>query len=92
MALQAQKKLVRKQFLISESNVIKLDKLAVKKNTSAAEVVRLAIEAYNPNEVADMPELMELVSAKLKDAIESTQHASSNITNTLELLDKQGVH
>ncbi|MDH5629185.1 MAG: hypothetical protein OEY96_03415 [Gammaproteobacteria bacterium] len=94
MALQAQTKLIRKQFLISESNAKKLERLASSRGSSAAEVVRLAIEAYEPDgESMDLPELMDLVSGKLKAAIASTQNANVKISNTLQMLDdKKGTH
>ena len=84
MQYQRQTNLVRKQFLISESNIEKLDRLATQDNISAANVVRLAIEAYNPSEKIDQPELMELVSNRLKEAISSTQSANQKISKILE--------
>ena len=50
----AQTNLIRKQFLISESQIEKLDRLvkstkAQGKKTSAAEMVRNAIDAYDPD-------------------------------------------
>jgi len=92
MVVQVQKNLVRKQFLISESNIVKLNELATKKNTSAADVVRLAIDAYDPSEDIEMPELMELVEARLKEAIESTKKANDKISKTLEILENKELH
>ncbi|PCI67844.1 MAG: hypothetical protein COB38_09255 [Gammaproteobacteria bacterium] len=84
MQYQIQTNLVRKQFLISESNIEKLNRIATQDNISAANVVRLAIEAYNPSENIDQPELMELVSSRLKEAISSTQKANQKISKILE--------
>ena len=85
-------KLIRKQFLISPSQIEKLDRLAKEKGTSVAEVVRTAIDNYNPNIPAisdlDAPGLMELVSTRLKEAIASTQNANRKIDKTLKKLSK----
>jgi hypothetical protein len=83
-------KLVRKQFLISPSQVEKLNRLASDKGTSVAEMVRVAIDTYNPDTAAiadlDAPELIELVSQRLKEAITSTQKANRAVGNTLKKL------
>ncbi len=92
MTVQVQKKLVRKQFLISESNILKLELLATNKNTSAADVVRLAIDAYDPSGDIEMPELMELVEMRLKEAIESTKKASAKISKTFDMIDNKELH
>jgi uncharacterized ubiquitin-like protein YukD len=80
--------LVRKQFLISKDSVEKLESLARIQNISASEVVRQAIDSYDlrqPDDL-DMPELIELVGEKLKEAINSTQKANRKIKATLRLL------
>ncbi len=83
-------KLVRKQFLISPSQVKKLNHLARDKGTSVAEMVRVAIDSYNTDmaTVADLEasELMELVSKRLKEAIASTKKANRAINKTLKKL------
>jgi hypothetical protein len=85
-------KLVRKQFLISPSQVEKLNRLAKDEGISVAAMVRLAIDTYNPDAAAiadlDAPELMELVSERLKEAITSTQKANRAVSNTLMKLSK----
>ena len=68
---------------MSEQKIEKLDRLASQDNISAANVVRLAIEAYNPTQEVEMPELMNLVAERLKDAIHSTQAANQKIENIL---------
>jgi predicted DNA-binding protein len=86
-------KLVRKQFLISPGQIQKLDRLAKDEGTSAAEIVRNAIDTYDPNMAPfvelDAPELMELVSTRLKEAIASTQKANRTIDKTLKKLSKR---
>ncbi len=83
-------KLVRKQYLVTPSNVEKLQRLASDRGTSAAEIVRLAINAYEPNGASelDTPELMGLVSAHLKEAIRATRHTNRVVAKTLKGLDK----
>ena len=92
MSPRSQGALIRKQFLVSESNVEKLEQLANKKGTSAAEIVRQAIDAYDPHgaEAMAAPDLMELVSGKLKEAIESTRKANRHVMKTLTLLEHKG--
>ncbi len=88
-------KLVRKQFLISPSQVEKLNRLAKDEGTSVAEMVRVAIDAYDPDMAViadlDAPELIELVSQRLKEAITSTQKANRVLSNTLKKLSKGSI-
>ena len=92
MATPQTEKLVRKQFLISPSQIKKLDRIARNEGTSVAEIVRVAIDNYNPDNApfADLnaPELMDLVSTRLKEAIASTQKANRKIDSTLKKLSK----
>ena len=85
-------KLVRKQFLISPSQVEKLNRLARDEGTSVAQMVRLAIDTYNPDTAAitdlDASDLMELTSERLKEAITSTRKANRAVGNTLKKLSK----
>ncbi len=89
--MATQGNLVRKQYLISEDNISKLDKLARSNHTSAAAIVRLAIDAYDPHgaNTMDTPELMELVSARLKDAIASTKIAHQKVAKTLKIVNEE---
>ncbi len=88
-------KLVRKQILISPGQVKKLNRLARDEETSVAEMVRVAIDSYNPDTAAiadlDAPELMALVSERLKEAIASTRKANRAIGKTLKKLSKRGL-
>jgi len=87
--VQTQTNLVRKQYLISESNIRKIEMLASAKGASAAEIVRRAIDAYDPHGAADMeaPALMQVVHERLKDAISATRKAKRQLTRTLDTLD-----
>ena len=88
-------KLVRKQFLISPSQVKKLNRIARSEGTSVAEIVRIAIDTYDPSSSTltdlDAPELMELVSARLKEAIASTQKANRTVDKALKKLSKRNI-
>ena len=80
--------LIRKQFLVSSSQVEKLSALSASEGKSEAEIVRLAIDAFEPKCADNMnaPELMELVSQRLKEAISSTKQANKVVSKTLENL------
>jgi len=81
---------MRKQYLVSKDNVNKIQQLANKKGTSAANIVRLAIDAYDPLGADDMEslDLMNLVSEKLKDAVSATKRANRKVARALKTLDK----
>jgi len=87
--MRSQRNLIRKQYLVSEENIQKVEKLANSKGTSAAEIVRQAIEAFDPQNKNDMtaPDLMELVSDKLKEAITSTRKANRKVARALKSVD-----
>jgi len=88
--MSPQANLMRKQYLVSKDNVNKIQQLANKKGTSAANIVRLAIDAYDPLGADDMDslDLMNLVSEKLKDAVSATKRANRKVARTLKALDK----
>ncbi len=80
--------LIRKHFLVSSSQVEKLSSLSLSEGKSEAEIVRLAIDAFEPKSADNMnaPELMELVSQRLKEAISSTKRANSVVSKTMDNL------
>ena len=87
------KPLVRKQYLISPEQVEKLNLLAEEKKVSAAEIVRNAIAAYNPDVPAGMEEseLLELVSARVKEAVTETRKTRKHLEKTLKKLSSGAV-
>ncbi|UCD82052.1 MAG: ribbon-helix-helix protein, CopG family [Desulfobacterales bacterium] len=95
MATTQTEKLVRKQFLISPGQVEKLDRLARSEGTSVAEIVRIAIDNFDPNMAAindlDSQQLMELVAARLKEAIASTRKANRKVDKALKILSKRSI-
>lgn len=90
--MRANENLVRKQYLISSSQVKKIELLAKKQNKSAAEMVRNAIDAFNPDVSMDMKEseLLDLVSARVKEAIANTRETRNRLQTTLETLGVRG--
>ena len=87
--MQAAESLIRKQYLIAPHQIEKLKFLAKKQKTSAAEVVRMAIDAFDPDVPADMKEseLFDLVSAKVKEAIKDTQETRNRLNKALTALE-----
>ena len=80
--------LIRKQFLVSSRQIEKLSFLSASEGKSEAEIVRLAIDAFEPKGADKMnaPELMALVSQRLKEAINSTKHTNHVVSKTLKTL------
>ena len=83
--------LIRKQYLVSQRNISKLERLAMRKGTSVTAIVREAIEAYDPEgiDVLGEQELMNLVSTRLKDAIKDTQSTRQKLQKSLKRLRKK---
>ncbi len=84
--------LVRKQYLMSNENISKVNRLAKKAGASSAQIVRLAVEAYNPDQEihnSEESELIELVSKRLKEAIVDTQKTRKKLATTLNRLEKK---
>ncbi len=92
MNLQADT-LIRKQFFISPDNIKKLERLTKEiKGSSAAKIVRDAIDSYNPTgnmEDVEQKELIAIAQAKVKEAIERTENTIEIVDNCLESLSKR---
>jgi hypothetical protein len=82
--------LMRRQYLVTEENIRKLEDISNAEGVSATEIVRRAIDAYHPNDTDDLaaPELMELVSKRLKEAIADTRQTRRRLNKTLNKLEK----
>lgn len=89
--MQQTQKLVRKQHLIYKSQVEKLRVLAQAENTSASEMLRRAIDAFDPNVAADMSEseLLELARVRVKDAIKDTIATRKRAEATLKEIEER---
>ncbi|MCP3872765.1 MAG: hypothetical protein GY699_06365 [Desulfobacteraceae bacterium] len=85
--------LVRKQFFISNENVEKLERLTKEiKGSSAAKIVRDAIDAYNPNgnlENFEQDELIAVAHAKVKEAILETEKTINTVDHCIKNLSKR---
>jgi len=81
--------LMRRQYLVTEENISKLEDISTAEGVSATEIVRRAIDAYHPNDVDDLaaPELMELVAERLKEAVEDTRKTRRRLNKTLKKLE-----
>jgi hypothetical protein len=90
----AHDELRRKNYMVSDSNIDKVDNIAKQAGLSSSAVIRLAIEAYEPQSANDLdtPELIELVSDRLKEAIESTRQANHKVAATLQTLENMESH
>lgn len=88
MQTTEQTPLLRKQYLVTPANVSKLEALAKANGTSATDIVRKAIDAYDPDGLDELgeTELMSLVSERLKEAIKDTQATRRRLRKTLKAL------
>ncbi len=88
--MEAAQKLVRRQILIYPKQARKIKSLARRKNTSAAEMMRQAIDAFDPDAIIDIAEtdLLELASAKVKEAITDTIETRKKVAAALDKLEK----
>jgi len=87
----AMAELLRKQFLVTEANINKLTLISRSEGISATEVVRRAIDAYQPADAADdaaPEELMELVAERLKEAIAATRASNRAVEQALQGLSQ----
>jgi hypothetical protein len=84
-------KLVRKQHLIYPSQIKKLQVLAEAENTSASEMIRRAIDAFDPDAAADMSEseLFELARTRVKEAIKDTIATRKRAEATLKKIEER---
>ncbi len=89
MAANMQERLVRKQYLVSERQVRKLKLIASREAQSEAEIVRRAIDAFDPDTDGDLdaPEFVALVAERLKEAVKSTRAARRKMEKALRTLN-----
>lgn len=82
--------LVRKQFLISSGNALKLSQLAEAEGCAATEIVRRAIDAYSPENKSDagLEALLTLAEEKLAEARSAVQTAERRVDQALATLDR----
>ena len=88
--MQIQNNLIRRHYLVSESNIQKVATLSKIRNCSAAEIVRSAIDAYDIHQVDEESELhvmLDLVEQSLATAIQSTRSANRRVAKVLKRLE-----
>ena len=87
--MQIAQKMIRKQILIYPKQAEKIKALAKRKNTSAAEMMRQAIDAFNPDATVNIPEneLFELASTKVKQVLAETIAMRKKVTAALDKLE-----
>lgn len=81
--------LVRKQVLLSTENIEKLEAVASRRQSSVAEVVRNAIDYFDPDAEgnSESNELLEVASKKLKEAIADTQRTRRRLNRVLKTIE-----
>ena len=89
--MEQTQKMVRKQYFIYPNQAEKLRFLAEQQNISTAEVVRQAIDAFDPDAVTDMsePELLALARSRIKEAIEETIATRKRVETTLDEIENR---
>ena len=88
---ETSERMVRKQILVPPATARRLEQLATARGISVSEIVRQAVNAYDAKdgEAMGADELMELVSARLKDAITATRRARRTVSKALDVLDAE---
>jgi hypothetical protein len=68
--------LLRRQYLVTEENVTKLDNLSAAEGVSATEIVRRAIESYHTSEDdAELERLVDLMADSVREAVKEVRAA-----------------
>ncbi len=68
--------LIRRQYLVTEDHVAKLDSLSKREGVSATEIVRRAIESYQPDkDDAELERLIELMTENVREAVREVRAA-----------------
>lgn len=77
--------LLRKQYLIAPRQIEKLDILSKQENKSAAAIVREAIDAYNPDELAmlEHSDLLDFALKSIHDATELTKQTRLKVEKVI---------
>jgi len=88
---ETSERMVRKQILVPPATARRLEQLATARGLSVSEIIRQAVNAYDAKdgEAMGADELMELVSARLKDAITATRRARRTVSKALDVLDAE---
>lgn len=85
--------MVRKQVMMLPEHVKKIKVLAKKQKTSASDIVRRAVDAFDPDALGGMDEseLLELAHAKVREAITDTIQTREKVMAALDKLEARRV-
>lgn len=84
--------LVRKQLMLSSTNIEKIERIAKDKHLSVANVVRMAITSFDPDSYnKDETELLDLVSSRLKETIDDVVATRERLNKTLDDYEARGL-
>ena len=91
MQTTTQNRLLRKQYLVTPENVSKIDALAKADGTSATDIVRKAIDAYEPQGQNELTpgDFIALVSERLTQTIKETQTTRRRLNKALKTLENK---
>lgn len=81
----------RKQYLVSDENLAKIAAIQAIQGKSAAEIVREAIEAYDPNANEEdplTPEAVAFLAQEVRSAIKETQQTNEKVEALLSALSR----
>jgi predicted transcriptional regulator len=68
--------LMRRQYLVTEDQVAKLDSLSKREGVSATEIVRRAIESYHPDrDDAELERLIDIMTQSVREAVKEVRAA-----------------
>jgi predicted DNA-binding protein len=68
--------LMRRQYLVTEDQVAKLDSLSKREGVSATEIVRRAIESYHPDrDDAELERLIDIMTESVREAVKEVRAA-----------------
>lgn len=85
--------LVRKQFLVTESHIEKIESIAKKQGTSATEVVRKAIDSFEPDSLIEVnekqQELLDFAVDQVNEAIQLTKKTRRILNKNLKSMGQE---
>ncbi len=68
--------LLRRQYLVTEDNVAKLDNLSSEEGVSATEIVRRAIDSYHASgDDAELERLVDMMATSVHEAVKEVRAA-----------------
>lgn len=83
--------LVRRQYLVTRDNLAKIKLISKEQDCSATEVVRRAIDSYNPNDSEEikLEELVDMMASNVREAIAEVRNARKSVSQVNEEYKKK---